>query len=133
MTIAGASCHELIKCRLNVHFGNRVDACCRFVKDENTWVDDGCAGDTEELPLTHGKINGTFANFRIVTLWQPADEFGSVGKCGGCLYLFASRIKFAVGDVFGNGAGQTRMDPGERGRTARAVPSAGRHEYQPHQ
>ena len=88
---------------LNQAFALGIECRRGFVQDQYRSIDKHGPGDGDTLPLSAGKHRSAFADLCVVAIRQLLDKVVSEGNAGGIFDLFRRRIRFAVGDVVGDG------------------------------
>src|SRR5574343_372058 len=99
-----AALDEVVERLLDLFFGLGVDRRGRFVEYQDARIDEQRAGDRDALALAAGQALAAFADQRVVAVRQAQDELVGVGGAGSGDNFLARCVRFAVGDVVGDGA-----------------------------
>src|SRR4030095_2895461 len=94
---------------LNQGFAFAVQARGRLIQDQNLRVGQQRAGNSHALSLTAGKLNPSFADDRLVSIFEAFDELFAISHAAGRLNLFKTRMRFGETDVFGDRAVEEKI------------------------
>ena len=95
----GASFNQRVDGFLHLHFIFWVERSGRFIKQDDLCVFQHGTGYGYALLLASGQGTASFANYRVVALWQAHDEVVATGFLGGSNDFLVCRVCFAETDV----------------------------------
>nr|GEU28367.1 hypothetical protein [Tanacetum cinerariifolium] len=99
-----AALDQVFQRALDFLFRLGIDGSSRLVEDQDLRIDQQRARNRDALAFAARQALAPFTDHRIVTLRQAQDEFVRVGGAGGRDDFFARRIRFAVRQIFRDGA-----------------------------
>ena len=99
----GFGAHQTIQCLAHLRFALHVEACHRLVQDQDRGVADQRARDGDALLLAARKSGAAFADDRVITILQFANELVGICGCRGGHDLLEARLGFSIGDVLPDG------------------------------
>src|SRR5947207_1492451 len=102
----GAMMHQFLQRRLHQRFALGIERRCCLVEQQQRRVAQDRTRNGDTLALPSRQRHAAFAELRLESTRQAADEFGGVSKLGGTLDLGVIGIGPAEADVFARGRGE---------------------------
>ena len=100
---AGLASHQPIQGLAHFAFALDVQAGHRLIQNQDGGIANEGAGDGDALLLSAGESRAAFADDRVITIFQFADELVGIGGPGRRPNLLLAGLRFAVGNVFVDG------------------------------
>ncbi len=101
-----ALAHDRVQPFLDLHFGEGIDAGCRFVEDEDRRIFKHDPRQGHELPLAHGEAGPSFADVGIQAIGERIQPFPLADLHRRLTDFFIAGGWAAVADILAHGAGK---------------------------
>ena len=93
---------QIIQCLLYLFFGFSIHRCSRLIQDQDTRIDQQCPCNGDALAFSARQTLAALPHKRVIPVRQAQNEFMRVCSSRRCDDFCAARIRFAIGDIFGN-------------------------------
>jgi len=103
---AGAPLHQILHAFLDQDLSAGVDRRGRLIQDQDLRIAQEGAGDRQQLLLALGDVGGFLVDFRLVAVFQGADEVVHIGGVGSGDDFLVAGSGLAVADVVHDRSGE---------------------------